>query len=118
LKKHFLVAKIVYMLGLAAICWAGKWEIVFVLGKKHISNTFELLFSACAFMRYWAGLYPEMTMIKAGVNMMVKTAFQMLKETRQAAPALMIRGMESETEDGVADLEKEAEGALQKWSYA
>jgi hypothetical protein len=51
-------------------------------------------------------------MIEAGVNMMVKTVFQMLKETRQATPVLMIMGMESETEDGVADLEKEAEGAL------
>jgi hypothetical protein len=81
--------------------------------KKHISNPFELLFSACAFMRHWAGLYPEMTkrMIEAGVNMMVKTVFQMLKETRQATP-VMIMGMESETEDDVADLEKEAEGAL------
>jgi hypothetical protein len=69
------------------------------------------LFSACSFIRYWVGLYPEITkkMIETGVNMMMKTTFQMIKkESRQAAPTLITRGMELGTEDGVADLEDEA----------
>jgi hypothetical protein len=48
-------------------------------------------------------------MIETGVNMMMKTTFQMIKkESHQAAPTLITRGMELGTEDGVADLEDEA----------
>jgi hypothetical protein len=33
-------------------------------------------------MKYWVGLYPEITkkMIEAGVNLMMKTAMQMIKK--------------------------------------
>jgi hypothetical protein len=83
---------------------------MFALRKKCINNPIEILFPACAFMCYWAGLYPEITkkMIEAGVNMMMKTAFQLVKEVHQAAPMLMIRGVVSETEEGVADLDDDA----------
>jgi hypothetical protein len=30
-----------------------------LLDKKIIKNPCEVLLSACAFMRYWAGIYPE-----------------------------------------------------------
>jgi hypothetical protein len=56
---------------------SGKREIVFALRKIYFSNPIEILYSTCAFMRYWVGLYLEITkkMIEAGVNMMMKTAF-------------------------------------------
>jgi hypothetical protein len=49
--------------------------------KKYVNNPIEILFSACAFMKYWVGLYPEITkkMIEAGVNMMMKMVIQMVK---------------------------------------
>jgi hypothetical protein len=53
----------------------GRQGIMFVLTKKHINNPIEILLSACAFMTYWAGLYPEATKkaIEVGVNAMLKT---------------------------------------------
>jgi hypothetical protein len=100
------------MFGLAVICWAvWKARNSVCFEKKHINNPIEILFSACSFIHYWAGLYLEITknMIEAGVNMMMKTTFQMIKkESRHAAPMLMTRGMELGNEYGVADLEDEA----------
>jgi hypothetical protein len=84
---------------------------VVALREKYISNLIEILFSKCAFMRYWVGLYPEITkkMIEGGVNMMMKTTFQMIKnESHQSAPMMMITGTKSQTEEGVADLEDES----------
>jgi hypothetical protein len=49
----------VYMLGLAAICWAiWKARNILCFDKKPIKSHFEIIFSACALMCYWAGLYP------------------------------------------------------------
>jgi hypothetical protein len=38
------------------------------------------MYSACALMRYWAGLYPEATQhaINEGVGMMIRTAIKFL----------------------------------------
>jgi hypothetical protein len=49
--------------------------IMFVLIEKHINIHIEILLSACVFMTYWAGLYPEATKkaTEAGVNIMLKT---------------------------------------------
>jgi hypothetical protein len=106
LKKHFLVAKMYTCLGWQLFAGQSeKREITFVLRKNTLVillSSYFLLVYLCAIGQGW--------MIETGVNMMVKTAFQMLKETRQAAPVLMIMGMESETEDGVTDLEKGGRG--------
>jgi hypothetical protein len=57
----------VHMLGLAAIFWAiwKAWN-KFCFEKKVIKNPSEIIFSACMFMKYWAGLYTgdEQEMIK------------------------------------------------------
>lgn len=49
----------VYMLGLAAICWAiWKARNRACFDKKLIKHPCKILVLACIFMRYWAGLYP------------------------------------------------------------
>jgi hypothetical protein len=91
----------VQMLGLAAVSWAiwkARNRICFdkCFDKKHINSPIEIIFSACAFMIYWAGLYHEATRkaIEAGVNMLQKTASQMIKkDPLKAAPVLMIKGV-------------------------
>jgi hypothetical protein len=57
-----------------------------------IKNPSVILFSACSFMRYCAGLHPTDTqdLINSRVDLMVKTAVKILgKEDVRAAPALM-----------------------------
>jgi hypothetical protein len=101
------------MLRLAAICWAiWKTRNGVCFEEKSINNPIEILFMACSFMRYWAGLYPEITkkMIEAGVNVMMKTAFQIIKrEAHQAAaPMLMIRDFDPEADDDGLGLDADA----------
>jgi hypothetical protein len=67
---------------------------------------------ACAFMRYWADLYPKITkkMIEAGVNVMMKMAFQIIKREahQDVAPVLMIRGIDSKADDDGLNLDVNA----------
>jgi hypothetical protein len=87
-----------HMLGLAAICWAiWKARNRACFEKKLIKNPIEIIFSACALMHYWAGLYPEETqrLIKKGVDLMMKTTIKLIgsKEQPQGVPALQGGGM-------------------------
>jgi HJR/Mrr/RecB family endonuclease len=62
------------MFGLAAICWATwKSHNRACFEKKSIKNPCEIIFSACVFMYYWAGLYPEeaQKVINAKVDVMM-----------------------------------------------
>jgi hypothetical protein len=106
--KALLGGSEVYMLGLAAVCWTiWKARNGICFEKKCINNPIEILFLACAFMKYWADLYPEITkkMIETGVNLMMKTVMQMIKkETHQTTPTLMIRDVGADAEED-ADLE-------------
>jgi hypothetical protein len=83
------------MLVLSAICWViwkARNRSCFEQ-KKHIRNTGEFLYAACAFMQYWTGLYKEDTkkMINAGVDLMMKTMLKFLgKET--ALAKIVIQG--------------------------
>jgi hypothetical protein len=91
-----------YMFGLAAICWATwKSRNRACFEKKLIKNPCEIFFSACAFMHYWAGLYPEKAqkVISAGVDVMMQMALKLLgkQEAVQKRPAL--KGPKSEDED-------------------
>jgi hypothetical protein len=48
------------MLGLAVICWAiWKTRNSICFDKKVLKSLVQILYTACAFMNYWAGLYPE-----------------------------------------------------------
>jgi hypothetical protein len=51
-----------YMVDLGAICWAI-WKVRnrMCFEKKQIKNPIEIMFSVCAFLRYWAGLQDEET---------------------------------------------------------
>jgi hypothetical protein len=70
-----------HMLGLAAVCWAC-WKLRnrACFDKIILKNSNEILLYACAFMKYWAGLYPEDTqqLISSGVAVMMKTAMHLL----------------------------------------
>jgi hypothetical protein len=73
-----------YMVGLAAVCWTiwkGRNRVCYE--KKQIKNPGELLFSACGFLRYWAGLQrdeDQRQLINAGVNLMMRTATKLLRK--------------------------------------
>jgi hypothetical protein len=71
----------VYMLGVAAICWATwKARNKACLEKKLIKNPNEIIYSTCSFMHYWTGLYPEgmQQTISEGIDLMLRTAVKML----------------------------------------
>jgi hypothetical protein len=105
----------VYMLGLTTIFWAI-WEarnrVCFI--KKFINNPFEVIFSACAFMWYWAGLYPEETwkLIKEGINLMMKIAIKLVGEKEGNKPMPTLKDNESATshEDDARSKDKSHEG--------
>jgi hypothetical protein len=57
--------------------------------KKHIKLPNDIMFSACMFMKYWAGLYPDesQSAIEAGVEIIMKTAINVMKSQEvQRAP--------------------------------
>jgi hypothetical protein len=63
-----------FLYGLAAICWATwKTHNKACFEKIPIKNPCEILFLACTFMRYWAGLYYEdmQDVIVAGAETML-----------------------------------------------
>jgi hypothetical protein len=69
-----------YMMGVAALCWAiWKARNKTCFEKKFINNPDEIVYSACALTRYWAGLYPEATQqaINEGVDLMICTAIKL-----------------------------------------
>jgi hypothetical protein len=67
------------MLGLAAVGWAI-WNVRnnTCFEKKHIKSPNEILFSACMFMKYWAGLESQ-TAIEAGVETLMKTVINVAR---------------------------------------
>ena len=71
----------IYIVGLEAICW----DIWLALNRatfecKWINSPFEIVFTACAFLIYWAGLQkPEMEeMVKKGAEMLKANTTQMM----------------------------------------
>jgi hypothetical protein len=70
-----------YMLGLAAVCWAiWKARNRTCFDKKHIKSPLDIIIPACVFMRYWTRLYSDeskMT-IEAGVDILMKTVVNLL----------------------------------------
>ena len=81
-----LLVSSVFMLGLAAICWAiWRTRNAVIFEKKFIKHPCEIICSACAFMRFWAGLYPESMkeIIMAGADSMLKTALRILGSQRE-----------------------------------
>jgi hypothetical protein len=84
----------VYMLCVAAICWAI-WKVrnMTCFEKKDVNNPIEIVFSACSLMRYWAGLYPEHSqqVISEGVELMIRTTIKLLgKQSKK--PRLLLTG--------------------------
>uniref|UniRef100_A0A8I7BAQ9 Uncharacterized protein n=1 Tax=Hordeum vulgare subsp. vulgare TaxID=112509 RepID=A0A8I7BAQ9_HORVV len=71
----------IYIVGLTTICcavWLARNHATFE--KKWINATFEIVFTACAFLKYWAGLQkPGMIEVtKKGAEMLKENASQML----------------------------------------
>jgi hypothetical protein len=82
-----------YMLGLDVICWAiWKTRNMVWFEKKMLANPINIIFFACAFIRYWAGLYSQETqrLIKDGVEVMMTTALKLIRkqENRKQVPTL------------------------------
>jgi hypothetical protein len=84
-----------YMFGLAAICWAlWKTRNKTCFKKKHIHSPGDLVFLACAFMKYWAGLFPEETrnLVAAGTEAMMKVTKSILDGARTAKRLKQLTG--------------------------
>jgi hypothetical protein len=65
-------------------------------------NPDEILYTTCAFMHYWAGLYSEDTwkVIKEGVELMLQTTVKLLgKMARWAGHVLAIEDKRAPTDD-------------------
>lgn len=83
------------MLGLAAICWAiWKARNKTCFENIQIKNPHDIIFSACLFMRYWSGLYPDgdQDLIKEGVETVMQTSIELLKKTHEAQVARITDG--------------------------
>jgi len=63
---------------------SGGREMLLSLKKKFIKHPCEIICSACAFMGFWAGLYPESMkeIIMAAADSMLKTALRILGSQR------------------------------------
>jgi hypothetical protein len=84
------VGDAVDMLGLAVICWAiWKARNKTCFDKIKLKSPNEFFYSACVFMRYWSGLYPEgiKQKIVNDVEVMLKTAFKILEREPQPEEA-------------------------------
>uniref|UniRef100_A0A8I6Z0C5 Reverse transcriptase zinc-binding domain-containing protein n=1 Tax=Hordeum vulgare subsp. vulgare TaxID=112509 RepID=A0A8I6Z0C5_HORVV len=71
----------VYTGGVAAICWAiwlARNRATFE--KKWINTPFEIVFTTCAFLKYWAGLQKPVMMevVKKGADMLKENTSQLL----------------------------------------
>ena len=79
----------IYTVGLAAICWA-----IWLARKratlecKWINSPFEIVFTACAFLMYWAGLQkPELEeIVKKGAEMLKENTTHMILLCGPPAP--------------------------------
>jgi hypothetical protein len=83
------------MLGVAAMWWAlRKARNKTCFEKKVINNLDEIVYSACALMRYWAGLYPESTQRAIGevVDLMIRMAIQLLGKQNKKRRLMLTDG--------------------------
>jgi hypothetical protein len=80
---------------------SGNVEIGHVFRKKYIKNPGEPLFSACSFLRYWAGLQPEETqkLINYGVDLMVGMAVKLLGKKNNKRSRMTLQDATSDDED-------------------
>ena len=82
----------VYNFGLAAICWAiWKSRNRACFDKKMVKNPIEILIQACAYMKYWTGLYKTEFQEKLleGVQMLISCAYRVMQQNR-ATPVLQL----------------------------
>jgi hypothetical protein len=104
------------MLRLSAICWAiwstrnkTCFEKIMVKGPN------EIIFSACFFMNYWAGLYPDdaQEIIKKGVQSMIQAAIKLLGKPRETQGSrLLLTSGEEEDDQAQVDPDDQA-GSMQ-----
>jgi hypothetical protein len=92
------------MFGLAACCWViWKARNRACFEKKCIKSHIDIIFSACSFMRYWAGLHPVDTQkaIDKGGELMLKMTFRLLDKQAKTTPGqLLLCGTSDDAPDG------------------
>jgi hypothetical protein len=71
--------------------------------KKILHDPLEILCSACAYIRYWAGLFPEVMKeaIEEGVDLMLQTAIKLLdrKKAKTIGSVLAIEAKKAPNSD-------------------
>jgi hypothetical protein len=94
----------IYMFGLAACCWAiWKARNRACFEKKCIKNHIDIIFVACSFIRYWAGLHSTdaQKAIDEGIELMLKTTFRLLGKQGKTSPGqLLLCGTSDDAPDG------------------
>jgi hypothetical protein len=92
-----------YMLGLAAVFWSI-WNIRnnICFDKKEFKSPCEIIFLACVFIRYLAGLYSgvKQELIEKRVQTMIRVAMQFLEKNQPVpAPRMLLMDGEASDED-------------------
>jgi hypothetical protein len=107
IKKALPGGEVVHMFGLAVICWSiWKARNMACFEKKLIKNPNEVIFSACLFMQFWAGLFKGdmYEKVKPGVDMLMKTALNVGRKSSTATGRRLISdGHVQDLDDGVID---------------
>ena len=93
----------IHHFGYAAICWAiWKCRNKAVFDGKTIRHPAEILFHACSFMNYWAGLYNSdfQGSLMEGVKVLMAYAQRVLaQQTREPHPSLLLTPPEDPAEE-------------------
>jgi hypothetical protein len=78
--------------------------------KILIKNPYELIFSACLFMKYWAGLFAavDLDMVKARVDVMLRISTEIRKRCQELqGPRLLLSGGSIRDEEEITELEED-----------
>jgi hypothetical protein len=114
IKKALPGGEEVVMLGLATICWSlWKARNKACFTKKQSKHPGEIIYAACSFMHYLAGLYPEESekAISSCVDMMIKTALRLLG--REGGVAKALKNAEDKKDDDHADGRQDAHRVME-----
>jgi len=96
----------VYTFGLAAICWAiWKSRNRACFDKKMVKNPIEILIQACAYMKYWTGLYKTEFQEKLleGVQMLISCAYRVMQQNRATPVLQLLAPVEDPADDEEAE---------------
>jgi hypothetical protein len=89
----FAWGKKIYMVGIAAVCWAI-WTIrnKLTFDNHNMRSPLEAVFTLCSFVMYWAGLQAtdDKNQMMMGAGRLMEMAAEMAKQSRTRASRALI----------------------------